>query len=78
MTADGPVESRSWVWTWESIDPDATYIACALNMPANGSGAMYLGRPQLLKGWQVSRLMPKCYAAIACPGLPPTTSEGKV
>jgi len=71
LVAAGRAEEReAWVWTWETIDEQQTYLVCNLNAASNGSGAIYLARPQLMKGWEVSRLTPKCYAAMPCPELP--------
>lgn len=63
-----------WITDWDLIEDDKTYLLCAIN--TRGDGGTYLAGSSLnmLKGWAVRRLMPRCYAALPMPewrGLPP-------
>jgi len=55
-----------WITHWEEICKDDSYIVCPVN--AGTEGHLYLGQPiGILKGWEVVRLMERCYVALACP-----------
>lgn len=57
----------TWITDWTLLQDDKTYIACPLYQ--HGQDPIYLGQPIIgfLKGWEVKRLLPKCYAAIELP-----------
>jgi hypothetical protein len=66
-----------WITDWSEIDSDETYIVCPVNT-GRSSKQPYLGQPQMMKGWQVQRLIPRLYAALPMPafkGFPP--QEGR-
>ena len=61
-----------WITDWDEIDEHEVYLVCPLNGPP---GDVRLGRPVgFQQGWEVKRLLKRCYAAISLPhfsGLPP-------
>jgi hypothetical protein len=63
-----------WVTDWAEIEDDGNYIVCLINVRQDG--ILYLGHPiRRLAGWEVKRLMPRCYAALSTPlfkKLPPS------
>ncbi len=61
-----------WITDWSGIGDKTDYIVCPIN--ARPDGILYLGQPTgRMLGWQVKRLMERCYAALEAPiflGLP--------
>lgn len=62
----------TWVYEWSTIEDKARYIVCAIG---SGHAGLYLYRPELLDGWQVKRLMPRCYAALPMPAFTLTEED---
>ena len=57
-----------WITDWDQIDPNESYIVCAINQDKDGR--QWLGHPSFLRGWQVKRMMERCYAALRYPEFP--------
>ena len=55
-----------WITDWTRIDDARKYFVCPINQ--GNDGALYLGSPIGVRhGWEVKRLMSRCYAAIEFP-----------
>ncbi len=60
-----------WITDWSEIGDDTKYIVCPINSAPGGS-PLYLGQPiGRMTGWEVKRLMAKCYAALEMPEFVP-------
>lgn len=66
---------HDWITDWAEIDNDGNYIVCPINVLSDG--ILYLGHPiRRLAGWEVKRLMPRCYAALSTPLFKKLPSKG--
>ena len=67
----------TWITDWSEIGDQTEYLVRPIN--ARQDRTLYLGRPTgILKGWEVKRLTPRCYAALEMPewrGLPVKEAE---
>ena len=60
-----------WISDWSKIHDDKKYVVCPINQRSN-IGFYYLGQPSGIQlGWQVKRLLPKCYVALLMPEFKP-------
>lgn len=52
-----------WIYDWSQIKDGSVYFVTSIN---DWNGRLSLGKLKdcILSGWQVKRLMPKCYAAL--------------
>jgi hypothetical protein len=53
-----------WIADWSKIRDDWRYIVAPLNSDLS------IVQPNFLLGWQVKRLIEKCYVAMPCPSIP--------
>lgn len=53
-----------WIVDWSLLVSNKRYLCCAIGTSKEGC---YLYHPEILLGWRVKRLMPKCYAAVEMP-----------
>jgi hypothetical protein len=66
----------AWIFDWSKLDDDAMYIVCPINVAHEH---YYLGQPLgRMRGWEVKRLRPKCYAALLIPELTHEQLEKRV
>lgn len=63
--AEKRMKRSAWITDWAYIVGEEMYVVCSINQRADKT--FYLATPQLMIGWQVSRLMAKCYAALPMP-----------
>lgn len=69
------MKKSAWITDWAFIVAKEKYIVCPIN---SSDGRFYLGQPSgIFLGWQVQRLMEKCYAALPMPEFDPSFIDGK-
>lgn len=57
----------NWITDWSEISENERYIVCSIAAKADDLHTLYLYKPEIMLGWQVKRLMAKCYAALPMP-----------
>lgn len=62
-------EGMEWIFEFNALGDYDKFIVCSINQerPQGGKESFYLAGPTIAFGWQVKRLMPRCYAALPIP-----------
>jgi len=66
MSDQSATPSNAWITDWTTVDDKQRYIVFPVQQQANHDD-LYLGRPELMFGWQLKRLMSLCYVALPLP-----------